>query len=325
MESALEKILALFVAVVALHAAAAGDTYPARPVKIILPSPAGSGPDAETRKFAAELSVQLGQPVVVENRPGGGGFIAMEAVAKARPDGYTLGAGQIGNLGANPKLFDGSAPFDADRDIAAVSLLGMHRWMLVVNAAVPAHSLAEFIALAKAKPGDMTVAATGIGSMQQVSGAWFEMLTGARLTIVPYGATFWQSDLLAGNVKATFYPPISLVPHIHAGRLRALAISGSDRCRLLPDVPTFAEAGLPRFTDTYAWFGLVAPAGIPAPIMEKISAATIRAAHSVSFRGYMESLCGTAVGSTVHEFAAFLADERAKWKRVVTEAGIKLE
>lgn len=309
-----------------LHAAAGlCQTYPNKPVRIILPAAAGSGPDAETRKFAAQLALELGQPVIVENRPGGGGMIGMDAIAKAAPDGYTLGTGQIGNLGANPKLFDGTAPFDIERDIAPISLLGKHRWMLIVNSAFPARNLAEFIALAKTKPGEITIASSSLGGLQQITGGWFEMLTGTKFTIIPYGATFWQSDLLAGTVNSTFYPPIAMVAHIKAGKLRALAISGNDRSPLLPEVPTFAEAGVTRFSDTHAWFGLIAPAGVPQPILEKISAAGIRAAHSAPFRDYMESVGATAIGSTPAEFAAFLKAERAKWKNVIVEARIKVE
>src|SRR5205814_7453646 len=141
--------------------------------------------------------------------------------------------------------------------------------------------------------GAITIASTSLGSFQQVTGGWFEMLTGTKFTFIPYGTTFWQGDLLAGNVNATFYPPIAMSAHVKAGKLRALAISGSERSSLLPDVPTFAEAGLPEFGVTHAWFGLVGPRGLPAPVLGKISAAAMRATKSAPFREYMESVDAT--------------------------------
>jgi tripartite-type tricarboxylate transporter receptor subunit TctC len=316
-------LFAALVASAALAPSASAQPYPSKPLRLLVGVPPGAGPDVEARQFAAQLAIELGQPVVVENRPGGAQLLALEALAKSSADGYTLAVGQPSNLAANPRLYDRPS-FDVEKDLVAISLLAEHPWLLYINAKLPAKSLTEFIALAREKPGDITYATTGVGSYQHLTAEWFQKLTGVRLKHVPYGATSWQNDLVAGHVDATFYPLITLAEHAKAGKLRALAISGKERSALLPDVPTFAEAGLPEY-NVRAWFGLVAPAGTPAPIIEQLANASAKAAATLSFREFMGKNGAIAMGGTAAEFDRYLKSERGRWRGVISDANIKLD
>jgi tripartite-type tricarboxylate transporter receptor subunit TctC len=299
-------------------------TYPAKPVRIIVPVPAGAGPDVEARNLAAILGRELGQAFIVENRPGAGQLLGIEAVAKAPADGYTIGMGQGGNLAANPRLYDRS-PFDVERDITGVSLTLKNPWLLYINAKVPARTLSEFVALARSKPDALTYASTGVGSFLHLSGEWFQSLTGTRMKHVPYGSGSWQNDLVSGEVDAVFYPLVTLLDHVKAGKLRALAISNDGRrAPQLPDVPTFAEGGLPAFS-AIAWNGLIAPAATPREIVEKLAAAASRAARSDEYQAFASRIGAVAVGSSPAEFDAFMRNERALFRRIIAESGIRLD
>jgi tripartite-type tricarboxylate transporter receptor subunit TctC len=325
MEAACRKCrVVLSLAALVFFAAPAFAVFPDKPIRILIGTPAGTGADAETRVFAKQLAEELGQPVVVENKPGGSGLIAMEALVKAAPDGYTLATGQIGNLGANPRLFE-NARIEVERDLVSISLLAKHPWLVYVNRSVPVRTLGEFIALVKARPDQITYASAGIGSFSHISGEWFRTLTGGQMRHVPYGARPWQSDLLAGHVDAVFYPAVAMVDHVRTGRLRALAISGTERSPQLPDVPTFVEAGVPEFSQTHAWFALVGPAGISPTVMKRLSEASVRAAASAAFRDYMTSVGAIPLGTTPAEADTFLRAERTRWKKVIRDAGIKVE
>ena len=298
--------------------------FPNKPIRIIVGVPAGSGQDVEARQLAAIMTAELGQTVVIENRPGDAQLLAMGVVAKAMPDGYTLGGGQISNLAANPRLFD-KPPYDVERDFVPVSLSIKHPWLLYVNAAVPATTLQEFIALAKAKPNTITYASTGPGNLLHVSMEWFQILTGTKLRHVPYGATPWTNDVLSGEVQSVMFPLVTMTDHVRSGKLRALAISnGKERSAQMPNVPMFAEAGLGQFEVT-AWAGLVAPAGTPKEIVEKLGAAAARAAQTPQYREFAAKFGATAVGSSPAEFDTFLKSERARWKKVIADAGIRVE
>ena len=297
-------------------------TYPERAVRLLVSVPAGAGPDVEARQFAAGLSAELGQPVVIENRPGFAQLLAIDALAKATPDGYTLAMGSPSNLASHPRLFDRPL-FNVEKDIVPVSLVGEHPWVLYVNANLPVKNMADFIALAKSKPGQLTYASTGVGSFLQVTGEWFQKLTGTSLRHVPYGASNWLTDLLAGHVDAVFYP-LLLADNVKAGKLRALAISSKVRSPLLPDVPTFAEAGVPDYV-ARAWFGMIAPAGTPPAILEKLASASARAVQRPAFREFMAKNGALPVGSSAPEFARYMKVEQDKWRGVINEAGIKLE
>ncbi len=248
----------------------------------------------------------------------------MQLVSKATPDGYTLGGGQISNLAANPRLFD-TPPYDVERDFVPVSLSIKHPWLLYVNAGLPATTLQEFIALAKAKPNTITYASTGVGNLLHISMEWFGLLSGTKLRHIPYGANPWTNDVLSGEVQAVMFPLVTMTDHVRSGKLRALAISnGKERSAQVPNVPMFSEAGLGQFEVT-AWAGLVAPVGTPKEIVEKVGAAAARAAQTPQYREFAGKIGATPVGSSPTEFDTFLKSERARWKKVIAEAGIKVE
>jgi tripartite-type tricarboxylate transporter receptor subunit TctC len=321
----MQGLMVVLATVAALQAIAQpSGAYPSKPVRIIVPVPAGAGPDVEARNLAAILGRELGQTFIVENRPGAGQLLGIDAVAKAPGDGYTIGMGQGGNLAANPRLYD-RPPFDVERDITGVSLTLKNPWLLYVNAKVPARTLSEFVAMARSKPDAFTYASTGVGSFLHLSGEWFQSLTGTRIKHVPYGSGSWQNDLVAGQVDAVFYPLVTLLDHVKAGKLRALAISNDGRrAPQLPDVPTFAEAGLPAFS-AIAWNGLIAPAATPREIVEKLGGAAARAARSDEYQAFTSRIGAVAVGSSPAEFDAFMRSERALFRRIISESGIRLD
>ncbi|HWH83643.1 MAG TPA: tripartite tricarboxylate transporter substrate-binding protein [Burkholderiaceae bacterium] len=318
------RVLAALAASLSLVAPSLAQTYPSKPLHIVVPHPAGIGVDVEARLLAALMSTELGQPVLVENRPGFGTLIAMEGVAKTAPDGYTIGIGLPSNLASHPRLFD-RPTFDVERGLTPVSLMWSLPWGLYVNSAVPATSLAELVALAKVSPVGLTYATTGVGSFQHLTTEWLMSLTGAKLRHVPYGTSPWTPDVLSGRVDVVLWTLSGMTDHVKAGKLRLLAVSnGNRRSEQVPDVPTFAEAGLPSF-DVTAWAGLVVPAGTPLPIVEKLAAAAAKAVNSASFREHVAKGGGTIVASSPAEFEAHLRVERARWKKVITDAGIRLE
>jgi tripartite-type tricarboxylate transporter receptor subunit TctC len=296
--------------------------FPDRPVRILVGVPPGAGPDVEVRQFAAALQLELGQTVLVENKPGFSGLLAMDAVAKAAPDGYTLGSGQPTNLTGNPRLFDRPL-FDVERDLAPVSQFIEHPWLLYINAKLPARTLAEFVALAKAQPGKISYASGGVGSYLQVTSEWFQKMAGIRLNHIPYGSAHWQTDLLAGTVDAVFYP-LLIADNVRSGKLRALAIASAGRSPLLPDVPTFAEAGYPEYR-ARAWAGLVAPGGTPAPVMERLAKACARAAQRPEFREFATRNGAVAVGSSPQDFDRYLRTERMQLMALIAENNIRAE
>jgi tripartite-type tricarboxylate transporter receptor subunit TctC len=307
-----------------LAAPSQAQPFPARPIRVISPNPAGTGQDVEVRQLTPHMSAELGVPIVVENRPGFAQLLGMEIVAKATPDGYTLGGGTIGNLSSHPRLFDRPL-FDVERDLTPVSLSIKHPWLLYVHASVPAQTFAQFVALAKAKPESLTYATPGVGTFIHLSAVLLQTLTGTRLRHVPYGAQPWQPDLLGGHVDAAMFPLITMVDHVKSGKLRALAISnGKERSPQLPEVPQFSEVGLAQY-DPIVWAGLVAPSGTPKPVIEKLSKAAARAAQTAPYREFAAKFGATAVGSSPAEFDAFLKTERARWKKVIADNGIKLE
>ena len=296
--------------------------YPSKPVRVVVPVPAGSGPDADMRHIAARLGPLLGQTIIIENRPGAGTRIAIEAVTKAAPDGYTLLVGTP-SLTTAPSLY-ANLPFDTRRDLAPVSLLSTTAYALTINAAVPAQTAAAYVALARANPAHANVATFGIGTIPHLAGAWFASLTGTDLKFIHYNTTAPFNDLLAGQTSAMFEAMLPMIGHVKAGKLRMLAISGNSRQPVLPDVPTFAEAGIAGF-DPLVWIGVLAPAGTPRPIVNRLSAALTQVARMPDVVTYRRDVGSDSVGGTPDEFATFLDGERAKWGAVIQRSGLKLE
>lgn len=313
---------ALLLTLVGLGLPAAAQDYPNKAIRVVVPVPPGAGPDVDMRHIAARLGPLLGQSIVVENRPGAGTRIAIEAVVKAAPDGYTFLVGTP-SLATAPSLYS-KLPFDTRRDLIPVSLLSTTAYGLTINAAVPAQTVAAYVALTKSNPAVANAATFGIGTVPHLAGAWFASLSGADLRFIHYNTSAPFNDLLAGQTSVMLEAMLPMVGHVKAGRLRMLAISGKNRQPLMPDVPTFAEAGMPTF-DPLVWIGVLAPAGTPPAIISRVSAALGQVAKMPDVISHRRDAGSDSVGSTAEEFAVFLDGERAKWGGVIQKIGLKLE
>jgi tripartite-type tricarboxylate transporter receptor subunit TctC len=300
--------------------AEAEDAYPSRPIRIIVPVAAGGGTDFTARLLADKLSPAMNQPVIVENRPGASGNLGVQQAATAAPDGYTL-VMPITSFPINPSLQ--KLPFDTVKDFAPVVLAGTLPLVLVVNPALPARDVADLIALARAKPGEINFANSGSGTTAHLAGELFNRMAGTKMVSVSYkGGGPAVTDLLGGHVQVYFSTIPSVQQHIETGKIRALAVTGSQRTPELPDLPTVAESGLPEFEVT-AWFGIFAPAGTPKPIVSKLNAELTKILAMPDVR---EKLAGHGVqpgGGTPEALGTFLVSEVEKWGNVIREAGIR--
>lgn len=304
-------------------AGAAAQTYPSKPVRIIAPFPAGSGPDANAREIAAELSKILGQSFFVENRPGASNIIGTDVAAKAPADGYSLYIGTTSSLSVVPHLYS-KLPFNAEKDFAPISLLGVLNTGLIATPGLPAKDARELMVQLKAKPDSVTVATQGIGSYSHLSAVWFNSVAGVKSNLVPYNSNSPYTDLLAGQIQLMFDGLPAAASNVQAGKLRLLAITGKERHPSFPNVPTFAEQGLTDYAPI-AWQGLLAPAGTPAPILEKISAAMHKACQSPDLARKWREYGGELRCNTPAEFTAFIQADRAMWGKVIRDAQVKLD
>jgi len=314
--------LALTVALPAALPARAQD-YPNRPIRVIVPFSPGGAVDGPTRVLAQELGKRLGQQVVIDNRPGAGATIGSEAVAKAPPDGYTLLlASQTNAISAT--LYS-KLSFNPIDDFVPISLIGREPGVVVVHPSLPAKTVQELIALARAKPGQIDYASSGNGSGQHLFAAQLFSLAGVKLNHVPYRGSGQATTDLIGGVVSVSVPGLSgMLPHIRSGKLRALAVTGTHRAPQLPDVPTLAEAGFPGYS-AYVWLGLLAPKGTPAQIIERLNRDVLAALDTAEVKGYMANASIEPLGTTPAEFAAFFRAERDTWARVIKDTGAKLE
>jgi tripartite-type tricarboxylate transporter receptor subunit TctC len=266
----------------------------------------------------------LGQSIVIDNKPGGGGNVAMLEVAKADPDGYTLIIGHVGSLAMNPYMYD-KLPYDVDRDYAAISLLAIVPAIFVVHESVPAKNLKEFVALAKANPGKLNYGSAGNGSAGHLAMEYLKQATGIEIQHVPYKGTGPNIiDLVAGRTQASSAGTPPLMPHVKRGKLRVIAVGTAKRLATLPEVGTVAEQGYPGF-ETSQWYGLNAPAKTPEAIIRRLSAEAARAAHSASVKERFAADDAEAVGSTPAEYAAFIKKEQERWSKVVRAAHVKAD
>jgi tripartite-type tricarboxylate transporter receptor subunit TctC len=299
--------------------------YPTRPVRLIVPFGPGSSPDVRGRELGAKLAGEWRQPVVVENRPGAGGQLALEQVARAAPDGYTLVLAGQSALAIAPHL----APqrFDPLRDFTPVTRLSAARIVLVVNPAVPARTVGELVAEAQRSPGKLNAASWGPGTITHLALELFDRAAGAKITHVPYKSGGGQAiaELVAGQVQVAFEFAPLVAPHVNAGRLRALAVAGRERLAMLPEVPTFTEAGVPAMEGVVGWQGLAGPAGMPREITLRVQQATARVLASPEVRASYLASGTDPVGDTPDEFAAFIRSEHARWGKLIAEAGIRAE
>jgi tripartite-type tricarboxylate transporter receptor subunit TctC len=318
----MRKILIALLCAFAIPALA--QPYPAKAVRVIVPYPPGGGNDTLGRLFAAKLSERMGQPFVVENRPGAGTMIGTEAAAKSPPDGYTILLSSIATHALSPNLY-ARVPYDPIKDFAPITLLGVAPTVMVVNKDLAAANLAEFIALAKAKPGNFTYASGGNGTPPHINGEVFKALAGIDLLHVPYkGGGPALADLVAGRVHVMLDTAASAMPHVRGGRLRALAISAPQRSPEYPDVPTFAEAGLPQY-ETNAWYSMHAPAGTPPEIVRRLNAELVAILKDPDILARFKQLSTEPVGNSPEEFAAFVKAELDKYARIIKAANIRLD
>lgn len=314
---------ALTLALIAATCAFAQD-YPNKPIRIIAPFPTGTGPDANTREIAAELTKVLGQTVLVENRPGASNMIGMEAGAKAAPDGYTLVMGSTTSMSVVPHLY-AKVPYNTERDFAPVSIVGLLNTALIANATVPFKSAKELIGQLKATPDIVNAGTSGVGSYSHLSGEWFAAASGTKIKFVPYNTTSPYGDLIAGQVQLMFDALPAAIGNVRAGKLKVLALTGKTRHPNFPDVPTFAEAGLTEYSPT-AWIGLFAPAGTPKPILDKLSAAMFKATtQNPTLVDKWRSYGGELKAMAPEDFSAFIKNDNAMWGKAIRQAGIKLD
>ncbi len=307
-----------------LTAPAAAQDYPTRQVQIIVPSTAGGGTDINARLFADQLSRQLGQAFFVDDRPGAGSVVGTVAAANATPDGYTLLAGLIADMAVNPSLF-ANLPYDPVKDFVPVAMFSKYPFAVVVSKDFPAHSIKELIALAKEKPGAINYASAGNGTGQHLSAELFKLTTGINLTHVPYrGAQPAYADVISGQVPVFFDNLASALGQIQAGTVRALAVTGTQRSPLLPDVPTVAEAGVPDY-QYYVWFGLWAPKNTPQPIVDKLHAAVTKALADPVLQQRLTAVAGEPFDMPLADITPFVKTEIAKWADVVKRGGVKVE
>lgn len=303
-------------------AAVSSQTYPAKPVRIIVPFSPGGSTDVTARILAQKLTEAWRQQVIVDNRAGAGGNIGAEAVAKAAPDGYTLLLATTGVMGINHRLYR-SLPFDAVRDFAPVTQIGALPLILIVHPSLPAKSVRELVSIAKARPGQLSYASSGVGSATHMTGELFRMMAGVDVVHIPYkGSGQAMVDLISGQIGMAFDQITSSLPHVESGKLRALAVTSAKRFPSVPNLPSVAEAGISGY-ESVSWNGIAAPANTPRDIVMRIQGEIARALQSADIKERFFKDGIEPVGSTPEQFAAHIRSERVKWEKVVAAAGIK--
>jgi len=316
-------ILLAAIAVANVHAQAPGANYPAKQIRVIVPFPAGGPTDAIARAIGQKLSETWGQPVIVDNRPGAGGNIGTELAAKSPADGYTLFIGTVANA-INQSLF-AKLPFDFVRDFAPVTQNYVTGLILAVHPSLPAHSVKELIALAKAHPGQLSYSSSGVGGTPHLAGELFNSMAGVTMVHVPYkGSAPAMADLLGGHIQLTFDNMLTVLPQVKAGKLRGLAVTMTTRSPLTPELPTVAEAGLKGF-EVKSWNGVVVPAGTPKEIIARLNGEIVRILRQPDLREKFLVQGVELVPTTPEEFGAFIKQDIAKWAKVIQLSGARAE
>jgi tripartite-type tricarboxylate transporter receptor subunit TctC len=319
-------IIAMLPAILAAGTAAAQTPaqYPAKAIRMIVPSAPGSGPDIMARTIAQKLTEAWGQAVVVEARPGAGGIIGSEAVAKAPPDGYTLIMGNAGSHSVNPSLYS-KLPYDPLKDFAPVVLVSSAPNILIVHPSLPVKSAKDLINLAKARPGELTFGSGGNGSTAHLSGEMFRTMAGIKLVHVPFkGAPAAVLGVITGEISMAILNLPPALPHVKSGKLKALGVSTAKRSAAVPDLPTIAESGLPGYAAT-AWYGVLAPAGTPREIILKLNTEIVKSLRTDEMKKRIASDGGEVIGSTPEEFTAVMKTDIAKWAKVVQASGARVD
>jgi tripartite-type tricarboxylate transporter receptor subunit TctC len=298
--------------------------YPTKPIKIVVPYAPGGGADSVARIVAKKVGENVGQAIVIENKGGAGAILGTDQVAKAEPDGYALLLGQSGPISINPAVYK-SLPYDPVKDFAPITMTTAYPYILVVNAELPAKTLQEFVALAKSKPDAMNYGSTGVGAANHLVAELFNSKAGLRMTHVPYrGTALAVGDLLGGQLAMVFGDPISVLPHIKSGKLRALAVTSLERSSVAPEVPTVAESGYPGF-EALAWHGILAPAKTPPAVIKTLNEEIRKALADPATKALLVNQAMQTVGNTPEEFAAFIQKDIAIWKGVAAAANVTVE
>ena len=304
--------------------APSGAGYPSKPLKMVMPFPAGGPTDILGRLLGQKLTEAWGQNVVIDNRPGGAGMIGSVVAARSPPDGYTLFLGGISTLAIAP-FVQKNIPYDPIRDFQPVTQTTISPLLLMVHPSLPLKSVKEFLALAKARPGEINYASSGPGGSGHLAGELFKMVTKTNLVHVPYrGAPPALTDLISGQVQVMFGTMLAAVPHVRSGRIRAVAVTGPRRSVAVPEVPTFAEGGLPGY-DASSWNGILVPTGTPRAIVDKLNAELVKILHASNVLDRLASDGPIPVGDTPEAFAAFIKAEQAKWGKVIREANVRID
>ena len=313
----------LMLATIPVQAQSGKTDWPSKQITLIVPYAPGGFGDTRMRLIARKLSETLGQPVVVENKAGAGGTIGTALVAKAAPDGYTIGSGHLAPLAVNPSLME-KLPYNPSADITAVALVENSPLVLSVSNSLPAQNLKSLIELAKKDPGKLSFGSSGVGGAHHLSGEMFANQAGLKLVHVPYkGGAPAATDLMAGHLNMMFEMGYAALPSIKSGKVRPIAVTSKERIAVLPDVPTMSEAGLPGF-ESYNWQGIIAPANLPAPILVKLNQAINNVLKDPEVADAIKNSGSQAAGGSPKEFASFIQAEQDKWKKVIQSAGVSV-
>jgi tripartite-type tricarboxylate transporter receptor subunit TctC len=305
-------------------ATGSGQAYPAKSIRWIVPFPPGGGTDFVVRTLAQKLSEALGQQIVADNRPGSSGTIGLDLTAKAPPDGHTIALGQTGNLALAP-VFYPRLPYDPRRDFASVTLVSMAPFMLVAHPSLPARNVKELIALAKTRPDEIAFGSSGNGSLSHLAGEIIKFTGGVRMLHVPYkGVALATSDLFSGRIALYVSPLQPLPAWIKAGRVKPLGVTRAQRSSAFPDVPTIAESGVPGY-DVTNWYGVVAPAKTPAPVVAKLNGELIRVLRMTDVQSRFRDEGGEVAPGTPEELSAFISREIQRWGKVVRDSGVRVD
>jgi len=305
-------------------AAQSAASFPSKPVRIIVPFAPGGTSDVLARAIGQKLSDTWKQPVVVDNKPGAGGNIGAEMVAKAEPDGHTLLLLDVGTLTISPSIYP-KLGYDPVKDLAPITMVAVSPHALVIHPSIPANSVKELIAWAKANPGKINFASAGNGTAVHLAGEQFKLMTGIEMVHVPYkGGAQALTAMVGGEVNMTLNGLLATLPHIKSGKLKALAIAGKTRSPALPDLPTVAEAGVPGF-QSGSWQGLLASGGTPKEVVTKINAAVVQVLQTPEIKERMAAQGADVVGDSPEQFGAFIRDEKVRWAKIVKDANIKVE
>lgn len=323
----LSKIVAsstLTLCAVFAAAPAQSQTWPSKPIRFIVPFPPGGGTDVMARAVAPKLGEGLGQQVVVDNRSGAGGMIGVELAAKSPPDGYTLGIATVGQISINPNLY-AKMPFDPVKDLAPVTMAGNIFNVLIVHPALPAPSVKALIALARSRPGELNYGSSGTGAADHLSAELFQVMTKTKMVHVPYkGGPLAMIDLISGNLQLMFSTVPTAVGLIKGGKVRAMAITNSNRYPLMPELPTVAEAGIPGFA-VNNWTGVFVPAATPPAVITRLNAEFVKVLAMPDVKKRLMDNGIDAVSNTPQQFAAYIRGETAKWASVIKDANVKLD